>query len=137
MSVDRLLSALQRVRAKGDSSWTALCPVHAEKTPSLSIDLLPDGTVLAHCFGCGANGQQVAEALGIPLSDLFPPRPHDTRPGGRGPYTGNTRNLLAAVAHEALIVAIAMEDVWRGEDLSLADKDRVYAAVRRLREIAS
>ena len=137
--IGRLLSRLERVRAKGDSSWTALCPVHNERTPSLSIKLLPDGTVLMHCFGCGANGQQVAEALGIPLSDLFPPRPHDTPdgPGRRGPYTGNTRNLLAAAVHEALIVVIAMEDVWRrGEKRSLEDEDRIVKAVKRLREFA-
>jgi hypothetical protein len=136
--IDRLLSTLQRVRAKGDSSWTALCPCHQDKTPSLHVNELPDGTVLAHCFGCDANGQKVAEALGIPLSDLFPPRPHDTPdgPGGRGPYTRDTRNLLAAVAHEALIIAVAMEAEWRGEEHSLEDEDRVFEAVRRLREIA-
>jgi len=135
--IDRLLSALKRVRAKGDgASWMASCPVHAEKTPSLSIKLEQDGTMLMHCFGCCANGVQVAEALGIPVSDLFPPHPHDT-PGRRGPYTGNTRNVLAAAAHEALIVVIAMEDVWRGEDLSPSDKDRVFEAVLRLRELAS
>lgn len=79
-----------------------------------------------------------AEALGIPLSELFPPSPRDTPegPGGRGPYIRNTRDLLAAARHEALIVVLALEAHWRGEDLSLEDEDRVFEAVRRLRRFA-
>jgi CHC2-type zinc finger protein len=141
MSADRLLSALERVRAKGESKWVALCPVHAEKTPSLSIDLLPDGTVLAHCFGCGANGQQVAEALGIPVCDLFPARPYDTPsgPGGRAPLHRHrhVQNILTAAAHEATVLVVAMEAQRQGQELSREDEDRVFLALHRLRESAS
>jgi hypothetical protein len=138
--IDPLLSALERVRARGDSKWTARCPCHEDRTPSLYIDELPDGTVLAHCFGCGANGQQVAEALGIPLSDLFPQRLRDTPdgPGGRRArhWPRQHRNVLAAAAHEAMVLVVAMEAQRQGRELSLEDEDRVFEAVRRLREFA-
>jgi hypothetical protein len=32
------------------------CPWHAERTPSCSVRLAPDGTLLAHCFGCQESG---------------------------------------------------------------------------------
>lgn len=37
------------------------CPAHAEKTPSCSVTVGPDGTVRARCFGC----QWTADALGL------------------------------------------------------------------------
>jgi len=37
----------------GRRAGRVLCPFHAEKTPSLSVDL--DGGVF-HCFGCGEQG---------------------------------------------------------------------------------
>ena len=43
------VTAVRKVRG----SFTALCPFHTEKTPSLSID---PGRGLYHCFGCGAGG---------------------------------------------------------------------------------
>ncbi len=32
------------------------CPWHSERTPSCSVKLAGDGTIAAHCFGCGAGG---------------------------------------------------------------------------------
>ena len=37
------------------------CPVHAERSPSCSITIGPDGTVRAKCFGCDWSG----DALGL------------------------------------------------------------------------
>jgi len=38
------------------------CPVHDDRTPSLSVSRKPDGRVLLHCFA-GCEGLQVIEAL--------------------------------------------------------------------------
>lgn len=35
---------------------TILCPWHAERTPSCSLSTGQDGTLRAHCFGCGQSG---------------------------------------------------------------------------------
>lgn len=50
--------------------WKARCPVHQEKTASLSIR---EGkyAILVHCFGCGADGEAVMKALGLPTRQLF------------------------------------------------------------------
>jgi hypothetical protein len=52
-------------------SWQARCPVHDDRTPSLSIREGADGRVLLHCFA-GCETGAVLEALGLQFSDLFP-----------------------------------------------------------------
>ncbi len=44
------------------------CPWHSERTPSCSVNLASDGTIAAHCFGCGVGGDVlslVAAARGL------------------------------------------------------------------------
>lgn len=50
--------------------WMAKCPVHKEDTPSLSIRDMGNRMSI-RCFGCGAKGTQVMEAMGLHASDLF------------------------------------------------------------------
>jgi hypothetical protein len=137
--IDRLLSTLSHVRAGRDQTWTARCPSHRDRDPSLSIRLLPDQRILIHCHA-GCTPGEVVSAIGMTLADLMPPRPRDTvnGPGGYAPLPmgWRTQNLLAMGQHEALVVVLALEREWRGEDLSLEDEDRVFEAARRLREFA-
>jgi hypothetical protein len=141
VSAQDILNRLDAARATGAGRWVARCPVHADQTPSLSVRELDDGKVLAHCFGCGANGEDVAVALGLHARDLFPQgiRDTETGPGGSPPLRQRwppVRDLLRTAAHESLIVALAMESEWRGHDVPLEDWDRVLLAVQRLRGIA-
>lgn len=72
--MSKLLHALQNYGLKemGRNRYIARCPVHNEKTASLSIRVKDDGYTLAHCFGCGANGIAVIEALGLETDAIFP-----------------------------------------------------------------
>ena len=48
--------------------YLILCPWHSERTPSCSVKLASDGTIAAHCFGCGVGGDVlslVAAARGL------------------------------------------------------------------------
>ena len=70
MSVDLLLSRLDRVRGK-HPKYMARCPAHDDNGLSLSIKAMDDGRILVHCFaGCGAA--DVMESVGLSLADLFP-----------------------------------------------------------------
>ena len=131
---ETLLSKLEGVRPRGDGRWTACCPAHGDRSPSLSIREQADGTLLIHCFaGCPAAA--VLESVGLTLGDLFPDNVAERapmRPGERWV----PRDVLAAVAREALVAMVAAESVARGESLENADRDRLAKAAATLRGAA-
>jgi len=83
MSAHDIVSRLESCRPAGNGKWMARCPAHADKGPSLSIRDVGDGRTLLHCFaGCGAN--DVLTAIGLELSDLYPPSDNHFEPLARG-----------------------------------------------------
>ena len=44
---------------KKGRSWVASCPLHEDKTPSLSISPHKGRSGLWHCFSCGASGDAI------------------------------------------------------------------------------
>ncbi len=82
--INALLSHLDKVyqlkSKKHAESYTALCPAHADKNPSLCIDLIDDGRILIFCrAGCGAG--DVLAAIGLDMADLFPDNDYRRPPG--------------------------------------------------------
>jgi DNA primase len=71
MAIDRLLGSLRKVKSKGKHSWTACCPAHEDRSPSLAIRLVEDGRILLHCFG-GCAVDDVLGAVGMDVGELFP-----------------------------------------------------------------
>jgi hypothetical protein len=69
--VARVLARVQGVRRNG-TGWTARCPAHDDRTPSLSIAQGDDGRVLLKCHA-GCTHKEIAAALGIEERELFPP----------------------------------------------------------------
>lgn len=66
--LEAILRKLQGVRREG-KGWKALCPAHADKNPSLSIDQR-EGKILVHCHA-GCSQEAVCAALGIEARELF------------------------------------------------------------------
>lgn len=67
--MNKLLGALDKVRATGKNTWVSCCPAHRDKSPSLAIRL--DGNhILIHCFA-GCEPLDVIDAAGLTLDDLF------------------------------------------------------------------
>ena len=68
--IEALLSQLSGVKPTGRDEWSAHCPAHEDRNPSLSIRL-EGGKILLHCFaGCSVN--EIIAPLGLALGDLFP-----------------------------------------------------------------
>lgn len=70
--VAEVLRRLEKVRKSG-SGWTARCPAHEDREPSLSVAEGSDGRVLLTCHR-GCPFESIAAALGFAVVDLFPSR---------------------------------------------------------------
>jgi len=69
MTIDAFLARLGGVRSRGLGRWSAKCPSHIDRTPSLSI--CQAGTkILLHCFG-GCESPHIVSAMGLTMADLF------------------------------------------------------------------
>ena len=128
-----LIERLQGVRSTGPDRWLARCPAHEDKSPSLAIRQTDDGRCLLHCFA-GCETADIVAAIGLELSDLFPPTDRHYQPGERRPFPA--LDVLRAVSHEVLIAALACGDVVAGKPLSEADFQRVLLARDRIQNAA-
>lgn len=74
-----ILDQLQRCK-RNRRGWEALCPVHEadgqQHRPSLFASIGRTGALLVQCSACRCTVQQVADALGLRVSDFFPPTGH-------------------------------------------------------------
>lgn len=132
--IEKLLPRLEQVRKTGDRKWAAICPSHADRRPSLSIREADDGIILLRCWsGCG--GIDVIEAVGLRAADLFPRSSENRRPLRPG-ERWIPRDALAGIALEALVVAVAGEQLMGGNPLTRRDLDRIATAAGRLRAAA-
>lgn len=135
--VENLLARLERVKGR-NGSWTARCPAHDDKGPSLAIRELDDGRVLLHCFA-GCETQSVLGAMGMDMTDLFPP--DDKRKDY--PVTGKPKvkpafyasDLIRILSFEVLVVSICAHDMKRGKVLSDEDRERLGVAQQRIEEV--
>lgn len=131
MSIDTLLSRLDKPRQTGPDRWIARCPAHQDKSPSLSVRVLDDERILVHCFaGCPVS--DVLDAVGLEFADLYPERPEDHAKPERRPFPAI--EVLRALYHEILIVAAAAGFMLADRPLSTADRERLELAVERIQE---
>jgi hypothetical protein len=88
--LENLLAKLPSAK-QSSSGWSARCPAHDDHKASLSISQTNDGIVLLKCHaGCSIN--EVVDAIGLEIRDLFPPRPE----WATGPTTRNGQSQAVA-----------------------------------------
>ncbi|HUI66948.1 MAG TPA: DNA primase [Nitrospirota bacterium] len=95
---------------KTGKNHTGLCPFHAEKTPSFSVN--PDKQIF-HCFGCGAGGDvfkfiELQEGLNFPdavralAGRAGISLPIDSRSHGQDKKSEDERNVLLKIVTDAV-----------------------------------
>ena len=133
--VEKMLGMLTKVKGR-NGSWTACCPAHNDKRPSLAIRETEDGRVLLHCFA-GCDTLSVVQSLGMDMGDLFPERRewvgevHGAKPVKAAFYASD---LLRIISVEALIVTICAYDMSQGKKINETDRERLKVAQQRIEE---
>lgn len=106
MTTSQIVRLLKGRRA-GPGKWMALCPVHREKTRSLSIREGKGGDTLVHCFGCLATVHQLADVMGLTVGDFFA-RKREMTPAIRRQMADEDRLKLLERRHGLAIMAQAV-----------------------------
>jgi hypothetical protein len=134
--VENLLQRLEKVKGR-NGSWTARCPAHADKGPSLAVREADDGRILVHCFA-GCETANVLGAVGLDMTDLFPPEekrkdyPVTGKPSMKPAFYAS--DLMRIIAFEALVVQIVAFDISEGKKISENDRQRMKVACERIEE---
>jgi hypothetical protein len=135
-ALERMLGSLQKVKGR-NGSWTACCPAHNDKGPSLAIRETPDGRILLHCFA-GCETSNIVASLGMDMTDLFPPDekrreyPVEGKPKLKPAFYAS--DLMRIIAFEASVVMICAYDMSKGKTLSEEDRQRLTVARERIEE---
>lgn len=124
MKAENLLAKLDKVRRTGNGQWTACCPSHNDKSPSLGIRELEDGRVLVHCFG-GCSVEEVLGAVGLEFDDLFPDT-HENHKPERRPFAA--ADVLRLISKETLVV-VATANSMKTRQLTEKEYQRLVDAV--------
>jgi hypothetical protein len=130
--IDNVLVMLTKVHQRQPGQYSACCPAHADKGPSLSIRETPEGSVLLHCFA-GCNVGEVVGALGLEMTDLYPPRELSGREPKRYPRLLTAAQALELLETESSLVCVAAANVLHGVVLGQVDIDRLALAAGRVR----
>jgi hypothetical protein len=135
--IGNLLNRLEKVKGK-KGRWTACCPAHGDKSPSLAVTQLDDGRILLKCFA-GCSAYEVVSAVGMDMQDLFPkddlvgPKVgvYGLKPERRPFYASD---LLKIIHFEALITSLAAFDLAEGRKISETDRKRLKTAFERIND---
>ena len=132
MNIETLLSYFDGVRETGYGKYVARCSAHDDRSPSLAISEGDGGRLLLHCWA-GCETEDILSARGLTFADVMPERigyDHSYKPIRKRFDAGQVLRVLRS---EAILVAIAAENIAEGITLSDEDRDRVFNSACRIR----
>ena len=130
-----VLSRLEKVRRAG-KGYTACCPAHADKSPSLSVTQGDNGVIL-YCFG-GCATDDILGAIGLTFSDLYPPRdtpsktPEERARARQAIRESQWAAALTTLARDVLLLQAAAGMLSRAIPLTPQDLADLTAAAARI-----
>lgn len=127
-NLDKVLSRLDMVKRIGDGRYTAICPAHDDRTPSLAIKD-DGGRLLLHCFG-GCETSEILGAIGLDFSDIMPEKAIGNFKRDKKPFYAI--DLLNIIKFEATLTYIYAADMAKGLTLTNSDRERLLLAASRI-----
>lgn len=127
--IENILTRLEKVKGR-NGAYTACCPAHGDKSPSLAIRELDDGRILMKCFA-DCSVQDILGAIGMEIGDLFPDTNKNLPPVKRKYYASD---LLRVIEFEAWVVSVVAYRMSEGKPLSEVDRTRMKIAQSRIME---
>lgn len=124
-----ILNHLTKVKQNVHGQWTACCPSHKDKSPSLAIRQTEDGKILLKCFG-GCSAHEIVSSIGLSLTDLFPKESSYSSTPIKNPFPA--ASVLRCIQSETLIVVTAACNMANGVVLLKEDLERLVIAASRI-----
>lgn len=125
-----------RVRFFGSNQLRAACPVCGQRnTNTFSAKAGDTGAVLVKCWKSDCTPAQIADALGLEVTDLFPPREREAgKPASAPRRVGMLPPMqaLELIASETFLVMVAAENLANGHSLTDTDRQRLRDAAARI-----
>ena len=132
--IDAVLSRLEKVRQRQAGQYSARCPAHADKGPSLSVRETQEGSVLLHCFA-GCSVHEITAAMCLDMSDLFLPQQRTGREPKRLARVIAPSQALEVLAAEVMFVFVVASDMHHDKAVTPETFERLKQAVARILEI--
>ena len=128
MNIHNILNRLEKVKQTGVNQYVACCPAHEDKSPSLSVREVADNKILIHCFAeCPIN--EILEALGLSLEDLFPEKLVPSQPIKRGV---SATTALEIIYFEGLVIKTICRIIINKHPIFESDHERLNIAFMRI-----
>lgn len=128
--LERILNALNGVRQTGPDTYSALCPAHQDKNPSLDIRYAGNKALVICRAGCTFGN--IVQAMCLEpwefFADAKPPRPIKGT-------TLNRRECKAMLEDESYLIKFAQATMQCGGELTAKDVERVLLANKRVRKL--
>lgn len=96
----QLLGRLKKVRETA-TGWSACCPAHKDRDPSLSVSTGDNGRVLVNCHA-GCSPKAIVEAVGLTEADLFEDSGQHQQPKKRAARSYETADQAERVYERTL-----------------------------------
>ena len=126
VNLDLLLSRLDLIKElparKHAESFSALCPSHSDRYPSLNVDVKHEGKILLRCRS-GCTNADILAAIGLKFRDLYP------ADGWKRPPGPSVEQIRVA----RIILELAASDRSMGRKITPKDEVSIQNARQTLR----
>lgn len=127
MTVQNLLSRLDKVKKTGAEKWIACCPAHGGKKQSLAIRD-DNGKVLVHCFAEGCAILDILGAVGLDMQDVQPSLGGENKPQKKPFYAGD----VLQISHDEILIAYLICKKMLDKTANFNDMERLLTCASRL-----